>query len=144
MKKWIQSIGIVALALISYTVQAQMATNEYGAPKFTGGTVASPNESFAIYHHNLQSSVKEVYSPGIREVYPNPATISTRIVLESVPARPTTLSVFNTSGVLVGSYQFTPGTSWFDLDVSYLPQGIYSLQIQEDGKEAQSVQLSKY
>jgi hypothetical protein len=47
------------------------------------------------------------------------------------------------NGVLVRSYEYSAGTSRFDIDVSSLPDGIYALQIQERGKEAQSVQLSK-
>ena len=144
MKNWIQSIGFVALALISYPAQAQSEVNAYGPPRYTGGTIQSPNETFALYHHNLQSSVREYSSPAIQTVYPNPATVVTKIVLDRVPVTTTTISVFNTNGVLVKSNRFDPGTVSFDLDVSNLPQGIYSIQIQEEGKEAQSVQLSKY
>jgi hypothetical protein len=144
MKNWIQMIGFVVLALISKSALAQSEVNAYGPPRYTGGTVESPSETIALWQHNLQNSVKENSSPEIFQVYPNPATSTTRVVLESVPVSKTRIAIFNTNGVLVGSYQFAPGSARFDIDVSFLPTGIYSLQIQEEGKEAQSVQLSKY
>lgn len=143
MRKWIQIAGFVALALVSKAVRAQEIVNAYGPPTYTGGTVASPNETFALYHQSRAMN-RQIISAGILEVYPNPATSNTRIVLESAPAVLTTISIFNTNGVLEGRYEFAPGASRYDLDVSFLPVGIYSLQVQEKGKEAQSVQLSKY
>lgn len=143
MRKWIQIAGFVALALVSKAVRAQEIVNAYGPPTYTGGTVASPNETFALYNQ-ARATNRQIIPAGILSVYPNPATANTRIQLDSAPAAQTTLAVYNTNGVLVGRYLFNPGSSRFDLDVSFLPTGIYSLQVQEKGKEAQSVQLSKY
>lgn len=143
MRNWIQIAGFVALALVSKSVGAQEIVNAYGPPTYTGGTVASPNETFALYQHS-RAAYPQIMSAGIQLVYPNPATSNTRIVLESTPVVPTTLSIYNTNGVLQGTYKLSPGAARFDLDVSFLPAGIYSLQVQEQGKEAQSVQLSKY
>jgi hypothetical protein len=118
--------------------------NRYGPPTYTGGTVASPNENYALYH---QASVNRLkihrQSAAILEVYPNPTATYTRVVLEAYATEPVTLSIISMNGVIVRSYEYSAGTGRFDIDVSALPEGIYALQVQEQGKEAQSVQLSK-
>ncbi len=118
--------------------------NRYGPPNYSGGTVASPSESFALYHQQTVNARRAVSATtAISEVYPNPAATYTRIILAGVTTETTTVSIVNFNGVLVRSYEYGAGASRFDIDISSLPDGLYALQVQERGKEAQSIQLSK-
>jgi hypothetical protein len=47
------------------------------------------------------------------------------------------------NGVVVRSYEYNAGSGRFDIDISSLPDGVYAVQVQERGKTAQSIQLSK-
>ena len=148
MKRILQLIGCAAGLMMTTSASAQQEhrniNNQYGPPNYTGGTVASPSETFALYNQTVANRSK-IYrrSPAILEMYPNPAATYTRVVLDAYTTEPVTLSIVNMNGVLVRSYEYSAGASRFDIDVSSLPDGIYALQIQERGKEAQSVQLSK-
>jgi hypothetical protein len=147
MKRILQLIGCAAGLMIATQVGAQETdniNNRYGPPNYTGGTVASPSENYSLYQHATVNRAK-IYrqSVGILEVYPNPAATYTRIVLDNYTTEPTTLSIINMNGVLVRSYEYGAGSGRFDIDVSSLPDGIYALQVQERGKEAQTIQLSK-
>jgi hypothetical protein len=148
MKRLVQWIGCAAVLFSASFVHAQEGTNinnRYGPPNYTGGTVVSPSESYALYYQaTVKSGSAQRRSPAILEVYPNPAASNTRIILDGIATEPVTVSVVNMNGVLVRSYEYIAGSSRFDIDVSSLPDGLYALQIQERGKEAQSVQLSKY
>ena len=147
MRKMIQWVGCAALLFSAVGANAQEnINNRYGPPNYTGGTVASPNENFAIYHQQRSSAARliERTTAGILEVYPNPAASYTRVILDANTTEPTTVSVINMNGVLVQSLEYAAGASRFDIDVSSLPEGLYALQIQERGKEPQSIQLSKY
>ncbi len=147
MKRLIQWIGCSALLLTAVGAGAQEhqnINNRYGPPNYTGGTVASPSETFAVY--NQQSAdARAVYrnTVSILEVYPNPTATYARITLDGNTSEPVTVSVINMNGVLVRSYEYAAGSGRFDIDVSSIPDGLYALQVQERGKEAQSVQLSK-
>lgn len=141
----IQWIGCTALLLTAMSAGAQdNINNRYGPPNYTGGTVASPNENYALYRQATINN-KSIQSSGtpILEVYPNPTATYTRVILNGTTSGPTTVSVVNMNGVLVRSYEYGAGAGRFDIDVSSLPDGLYALQVQERGKEAQSVQLSK-
>ena len=137
-----------ALALLSFSASAQETdniNNRYGPPNFTGGSVPSPSETYAVYQQqraNLSRTTQRNTAP-ILEVFPNPTATYTRIVLAESTTEPVTVSVINLNGVLVRSYQYSAGSGRFDIDVSSLPDGLYALQVQERGKEAHSVQLSK-
>ena len=147
MKKLIQWIGCTALLFSTMGADAQVdnINNRYGPPTYTGGTVESANENFALYHQ--QRANERIMQPvgiAILEMYPNPATNYTRIVLDGLSTEEVTLSVINMNGIIVRSYEYGAGSGRFDIDVSALPAGIYAMQVQERGKEAQSIQLSKY
>jgi hypothetical protein len=141
-------LGSLALLSCSLTAVAQETdniNNRYGPPTYTGGTVMSPSETYSLYRQqraNVQTIVQPV-TVAIADVYPNPAATYTRIILEQNTTQPVTVSVINMNGVLVRSYEYSSGSGRFNIDVSSLPDGIYSLQVQERGKKAQSVQLSK-
>lgn len=133
---------------LSYAATAQEydnINNRYGPPNYTGGTVASPSETYAVYRQQTanQRSITQRYTAAILEVYPNPTPTYTRVTLAENTTQPVTVSIINMNGVLVRSYEYSAGSGRFDIDVSSLPDGLYALQVRERGKEAQSVQLSK-
>ncbi len=146
MKRLLQYAGIAMLLTFNAAAQeTDNINNRYGPPNYTGGTTPTTSESFAAYQQhnaNLSRTYQRTTAP-ILEVYPNPTATYTRIILSDVTTQPVTVSVVNLNGVLVRSYQYGAGAGRFDIDVSSLPEGLYALQIQERGKEAQSVQLSK-
>jgi hypothetical protein len=147
MKRLIQYMTIAALltAGSAYAQETDNINNRYGPPNFTGGTVASPSETFALYTQQtaaLHRTYRSATVP-ILEMYPNPTATYTRIVLSGATTEPVTVSVVNMNGVLVRSYEYSAGSGRFDIDVSSLAPGLYAVQVQERGKEAQSVQLSK-
>jgi hypothetical protein len=147
MKKLIQWIGCTTLlfSALSSGAQADNINNRYGPPTYTGGTIASPTENFALYHQARSNErIVERASIGIMEMYPNPATNFTRIVLDGSSTEPVTLFIVNMNGIIVKSHQYGAGSTVLDIDVSAFPAGIYAMQVQERGKEAQSIQLSKY
>jgi len=147
MKRMIQWIGCAALLLATQSVGAQEnINNRFGPPNYTGGTVASPNENFALYQQQRSSAsrVVERSTVGILEVYPNPAISYTRVILTAPTTERSTVSVVNMNGVLVSSLEYPAGAARFDIDVSALPDGLYAVQVQEQGKVPQSIQLSKY
>lgn len=118
--------------------------NQFGPPNFTGGTVASPTETFATYTQEATMARRAaMQTVQIGQVYPNPATTYTRILLNGATTEPVTVSVVNYNGVMVQSFRYPAGSGRFDIDISSLPDGLYALQVQEQGKEPQSIQLSK-
>jgi len=147
MKRMLQWIGCAALLFSVTEASAQEnINNRYGPPNYTGGTVASPNENFALYHQQRSAAARVVErtTVGILEVYPNPAVSYVRVVLNANTTEPATVSVINFNGVLVQSIEYAAGAGRFDIDVSALPDGLYALHVQERGKEPQSIQLSKF
>jgi hypothetical protein len=148
MKRLIQYFACAAMLTMSLAASAQETdniNNRYGPPTYTGGTVATPSETFAVYQQQTANyrSVYQRNTAAIVTVYPNPSATYTRIVLAENTTQPVTVSVITLNGVLVRSYEYSAGSGRFDIDISSLPEGIYALQVQERGKTAQSIQLSK-
>lgn len=120
-------------------------SNAYGPPNYTGGMVASPTETYASYTREASMARRASrQTVQISQVYPNPAATYTRIFLSGATTEPVMVSIINYNGVLVQSFRYPAGAGRFDIDVSSLPDGLYALQVQEEGKEPQSIQLSKY
>src|SRR4051812_28025147 len=148
MKQLLRYIGCAVTLLFSTAAYAQETdniNNRYGPPNYTGGTVATPSETYAVYQQqtaNLRRTMERSTVP-IMEVYPNPTATYTRIFLTDNTTEPVTVSVINMNGVVVRSYEYSAGSGRFDIDISGLPDGVYALQVQERGKTAQSVQLAK-
>ena len=149
MKTTIQYLLLITGLLagqITYAQETDNINNRCGPPTYTGGTVPSASESYALYRQQLanQRSITQPFTMAILTVYPNPANTNTRIILEDNTTQPVTVSVINMNGVLISSYEYGAGSNRFDIDVSSLPDGIYALQVQERGKTPQSIQLSKF
>ena len=146
MKRFLQCLAFAAmLGGSAYAQETDNFNNRYGPPNFTGGTVQSPSENYALYRQqsaNLNAAT-QAYTTAIYSVYPNPAYTYTRILLADNTTQPVTVSVVNMNGVLVRSYEYSAGSGRFDIDISSLPDGLYALQVQERGKQAQSIQLAK-
>ncbi len=148
MKRLIQWIGCAAVLGLATVASAQEGysnvNNQFGPPTYTGGTVASPNEVYADYTWEMSRAQRaNLQTAHIDQVYPNPATTYTRILLTGATTEPVTVSIINYNGVVVQSFLYPAGSGRFDIDISSLPDGLYALQVQEQGKEPQSIQLSK-
>lgn len=148
MKRLIQLIGCAVVMAMATNASAQEEhrniNNQYGPPNYTGGTVASPNETFANYTRDYADARRSTPNTiAISQVYPNPAATYTRILMNGATTEPVTVSIINYNGVMVQSFRYPAGSGRFDIDISSLPDGLYALQVQENGKEPQSIQLSK-
>jgi hypothetical protein len=135
----------MAAAGSSYAQETDNINNRYGPPTFTGGTVQTPAESFALYQQqtaNLLRTTQPATTP-ISTVYPNPSANYTTVVLTANTTEPVTVSLINMNGVLMRSYEYSAGYGSFGIDVSNLPPGLYALQVQERGRQAQSIQFLK-
>lgn len=145
MKTGITTWITVALAAFSLNAAAQQyneygnINNQYGAPTFTGGTVSSPSESFAIYTQRNQPEQATL----IEEVYPNPTPTASSVVLTTVAVNPVTLFIVNMNGTIMKTYNYDGGSSRLTFDMSGLQDGLYSIQVQERGKSMQSIRLLK-
>lgn len=148
MKRLLQWMGCAVILGMATAANAQQEhrniNNQFGPPNYTGGTVASPNETFATYTREATMARRAaMQTVQINQVYPNPTANYTRIFLTGATTEPVTVSIINYNGVLVQSFAYPAGSGRFDIDVSSLPDGLYALQVQEQGKEPQSIQLSK-
>jgi hypothetical protein len=119
--------------------EGQNIINRNGAPTFTGGTTNSPSEYYASYTRN--NRVQEITA--IDNVYPNPARTSAGIVLSETAVDPVSLYVVNLNGTILSSYHYDGGSQRLNFDVSSLPDGLYSIHVQERGKTMQSIKLLK-
>ena len=114
--------------------------NQYGAPTFTGGTVNTPSESFAVY---TQENAKTQQATLISDVYPNPTRNQSSLELTSIAANPVTVFIVNMNGTIMKTYSYDGGTNRLNFDISNLQDGLYSIQVQERGKSMQSIKLLK-
>lgn len=65
----------------------------------------------------------------VSSVYPNPVLAATRIVLNTLTSSPVTVDVTDANGNIVRTYDYSAGIYNLDVDMSGLPQGIYSLRV---------------
>ena len=139
-------IMIAVFAITGYKAGAQQyneygnVNNQYGPPTYTGGTVHSPSESFAIAVQNSQASTPETI---IDNIFPNPAMSTSNITLAEVAVSTVTVYIINLNGTIVRTYTYNGGHRQFNLDVSGLQDGLYSIEVQEQGKSMQSIKLLK-
>ena len=132
------------IALCSFRVVAQYneygnVNNQYGPPNFTGGTVNTPSEIFAIYTQSNKTEEATL----INEIYPNPAQSTSSVLLTDIATNPVTLYIVNLNGTVIKTYSYDGGGNRLNFDVSELEDGFYSIQVQEKGKSMQSVKLLK-
>ena len=132
------------VALSGFSASAQFneygnVNNQYGPPNFTGGTVNSPSESFAIYAQNTKQEELTV----IEEVSPNPSFGTSCVLLNTVAVNPVTIYIVDLNGNIQKTYTYDGGSSRLTFDISDLKDGLYSVQVQERGKSMQSVKLLK-
>lgn len=113
--------------------------NKYSAPAFTGGTTPTTSEAFADYSRNNQ--VEQATT--IESVFPNPATSTAGVMLEAAAVDKVKLYVVNLNGTILSTHQYNGGSQRLNFDVSSLPNGLYSIQVQEEGKSMESIKLFK-
>lgn len=130
---------LLAGAFNAAAQENQNISNRYGPPTYTGGDVPSPNQRFAAY----QRVYRTVQPTLINTVYPNPATSSANVVLGAYAESPVDVYIINMNGDIMQSYTFNGGGNQLGFDVSSLPNGLYSVQVQERGKSMQSIKLLK-
>ena len=142
MKNYLLTAAFFIAGIASFSAKAQQSNvvNQYGPPNFTGGTVNSPNESFAIYR---EQRAQENPITTIQRIYPDPAQNISNIVLAEKAARPVTLYIVNLSGTIMRTYNYDGGNTQLTFDVSELQNGVYTIQVQEEGKSMQSIKLLK-
>ena len=143
MKTLTKTLFVAALVACSFAAQSQEnqnVNNQYGPPNFTGGTVNTTSESYAVYE---QDQLNEVRATDIASVYPNPAQSASLVSLVETASNPVTLYVVNLNGTILRSYRYNGGSNRLPFDVGALPDGVYSIQVQERGKTMQSIELLK-
>jgi hypothetical protein len=136
--------ALLGIALISaFNARAQEGqniNNRYGPPNYTGGTVNSPSQYYAAYQQQRRQ-VQEATL--VASVFPNPANSTASVVLGDMAISPVELYVVNMNGAIMQSHAYNAGGNRLDFDVSNLPNGLYSIQVQERGKSMQCIKLLK-
>jgi hypothetical protein len=74
-------------------------------------------------------------------MYPNPARGFTNVLLTDIPQDKVYVHVVNLNGQIMQSRTFDPGANNLHLDMSTLPAGLYSIQVQERGKAVQALKV---
>jgi hypothetical protein len=62
-------------------------------------------------------------------VYPNPVAANTNVVLPWPAPGKVYVNVINMNGMLARSFQYEPGANELQVDMSRLPNGIYSVRV---------------
>jgi hypothetical protein len=62
-------------------------------------------------------------------LYPNPVIAQTRIVLPIVPKTTVDVQVVDLNGNIARTFSYAPGTYLLDVDLSRLPEGLYSVRV---------------
>lgn len=83
------------------------------------------------------------YQTEAASVYPNPAISYTNVLLSEPAQQKVYIYIVNLNGQVQQSLAFDPGGNNYFIDVSSLPAGLYSMQVQESGKRPVSLKLSK-
>jgi hypothetical protein len=76
-------------------------------------------------------------------LYPNPATSTAHIVLPDIALEKVRVYIIDLRGRIMQSLTFAPGGDQLDLDISNLPDGDYSIRVQELGFEPENIRLVK-
>ena len=93
------------------------------------GTVTSYSQT--VRNDTVYAGSIYTYSIDDLLVYPNPVLSSTRIVLNTLPVSNVYVEVVDMNGNVTRSYQFAPGTYNLDVDMSRLPNGLYTVRVHE-------------
>ncbi|WP_276133115.1 DUF4394 domain-containing protein [Polluticoccus soli] len=113
--------GIIGRGIPVIDIAAQLT--------YTGKTVE--------YSGDLALSPQGLY------VYPNPVTNYTSVLLPTVALRRVSVTILDFNGDILMSRVFKPGGNQVNLDLSDIPQGMYSLRVQEQGTPPEMVKLVK-
>jgi hypothetical protein len=73
--------------------------------------------------------------------YPNPAVSTVRIMFQNEPRGRLSLEVLDLNGRIMNSRMYTTGTPAYDLDVSTLPIGLYTVRVLQDGMLTDEIKL---
>ena len=107
----------------------------------TNVTVAGENPNSAVtLHLPPPSAVKQGYAPLAGLQFQNPAANSARIELSTISAETVNIQLFDAAGRLVVSQlenAIQPGVNQFMLDLNGLPNGFYSLVVQQGSSRGQ-------
>ncbi|MEZ4918436.1 MAG: T9SS type A sorting domain-containing protein [Saprospiraceae bacterium] len=81
----------------------------------------------------------------LQTVYPNPTSNLTKIRFNSQDETPTDLLIYNLTGRLVLKKRLLPiiGSNELELDLSQLPAGMYSLRLQTERQQSESLKVIK-
>ncbi len=131
MKKILFAIAFGAGLLHSATSEAQTLIGTANSNSiFTMDNVSPPNSisdvpssgttGITTLHGNIANALL---------VYPNPVTSSTRIALPAPSIGTVSVKVIDLNGVVKRSYEYVPGISILDVDMSRLPTGLYSVRV---------------
>ncbi|MBS1616699.1 MAG: T9SS type A sorting domain-containing protein [Bacteroidetes bacterium] len=148
MKRLMLPLLLAASLACSVPVQAQSGAdviNRFGPPDYTGGSVRSPAESFALAYHQVpvEEGIPQAPAPTFLLIGPNPATDEVHILLEAPLLQPAQVSLVSMNGVLMLSKPFEAGSQNLRIEVSAFPAGLYALQVQEQGQAPEVVPFLK-
>jgi type IX secretion system substrate protein len=133
-------LGDSGTAQLNYSVLYDMSSMLTGYHKGTTGTpttigrigYGTPVKDIAIRRAAPVSTGVVAYAgnPGNDLlVYPNPVLSQTKIVLDVIPVSDVFVDILDLNGRVDRSFQYTPGTSVLDVDMSRLPTGLYSVRV---------------
>lgn len=146
-----RSLPIIACSLAlmlapgSYAQEPSSFERVSGPPEFTGGDAPSSATAFALAHQEAVdfSRLHQPISTPIATVFPNPAQSFIVVSLVHPATEPLTISFVNMNGVVMLQDHFSAGFSRTAIDLSSLPSGYYSMQVQEQAKLPQATQILK-
>jgi len=76
-------------------------------------------------------------------VYPNPVASNTKIVLNELSTGIITVYVIDMNGNIDRTYQYPQGLKILDVDMSTLPQGLYSVRVSAKGIDDHNLKVMK-
>jgi hypothetical protein len=82
-------------------------------------------------------------TPGIANMFPNPAMNQTTVVLNYLPGNPVYVELVDFNGNIRRSYAFTAGGQQLSFDVSFLERGLYVVRVREASRLVDMVKLVK-
>lgn len=121
-------------------------TNTTLTPNTFSGNRASPNIRWECGAARPQAAKEEIVlekpSPAEAKIYPNPAASEVQLTLTAEKEGPASIQVYSASGqtVLQKQVSLVKGFNQLRLDVSGLPNGIYTVQLISSG-QGQSFRL---
>lgn len=130
MKRLLLFAALTASVLFSENIHAQTVNSaEYSVPQTNDFTkpVLDNDDYMITTAERVSLDAAPVASSLL--VYPNPVVSTTRIALDQVPGSNVYVDILDMNGVIERTFEYAPGSYQLDVDMSNMPQGLYSVRV---------------